>query len=318
MRNISLTILTLMLSLFCHGQTPFEKKTYVYKTVEKTAIRADLYRNTATKEARPVIVWIHGGALIGGNRLGLPEDQRKFYMDEGYNVVSIDYRLAPETKIPAILEDVKDAITWVRKNGAMLGIDPSKLYVVGHSAGGYLALATGYILKDPPKGIVSFYGYGDIRGDWYAKPDSFYVATRAHVTEQTAMSRIADTVVTMSVSGDNRGDIYMYCRQNGKWPLLVGGKDPVKDEKWFYQYCPARNVSAKYPPTILLHGDKDSDVPFQQSVEMDRELTAKNVKHKFIPVRNGEHGFDRATGVSTNPGTQEVFAEVASFLATCR
>lgn len=296
----------------------FEKRTFTYKTVGTTPIRADLYRATNSAGRKPVIVWIHGGGLIGGSRAGLPDEQRKVYMDAGYTIVSIDYRLAPETKIPAIVEDVKDAVAWVRKNSGKLGIDPAKLFVVGHSAGAYLALTLGYVLKDPPKAIISFYGYGDIRADWYAKPDPYYLATREHVTEEAAMNAIADTVVTMSDSRDRRGDIYMYCRQNGKWPLLVGGRDPVADEEWFYQYCPVKHVTAKYPPVLLIHGDKDSDVPFAQSVEMDQELQKNAVKHKFVQLSNTEHAFDRANGGLTNPDIRKVFDDVIAFLDTCQ
>ena len=88
---------------------------------------------------------------------------------------------------------------------------------------------------------------------------------------------------------------------------MVGGHDPVKEAQWFYQYCPLRNVHANYPPTLLIHGDKDTDVPFEQSVLMDQELTAKKIKHQFIKMNNYEHGFDRA---HEDKNVQKVFADV--------
>lgn len=316
MKVITLTFLLVALVANVYAQTSadgVEKKTFVYKKVGKTLIHADYYRFKGDASKKPVIVWIHGGGLINGSR-GMREELRNFYLDAGYAIVSIDYRLAPETKLPAIVEDVRDAILWVRKNSAsLLNVDPHNLYVSGHSAGGYLALVSGYILKEPPKAIVAFYGYGDIRADWYAKPDSFYVATRAHVPKETAMKLIADTAITFSTS-KSRGDIYMYSRQTGTWCQLVGGKDPVKDEKWFYQYCPLKNVRSNYPPTLLIHGDKDSDVPFEQSVQMDRELTAKNIKHQFIRMKGYEHGFDHGNGGLTNPDIHKVFEDVVTFL----
>jgi acetyl esterase/lipase len=314
-----------LLSFFCmsgysqsitEGNRTVEKTTYVYKTVGKTPIHADLYRAAGDAKVKPVIVWIHGGGLINGSRTGLKDEQRNLYIDAGYSIVSIDYRLAPEAKIPAIVEDLKDAIQWVRRKSTMLQVDPARLFVVGHSAGAYLTLVSGYILKEPPRAIVSFYGYGDIRGDWYSKPDSFYVATRPLVPEDTAMKQIADSVVTGSTAATSkgRGDIYMYTRQTGKWPLMVGGRDPQKDEQWFYKYCPLKNVRATYPPTLLLHGDKDTDVPFEQSVQMDRELTAKKIPHKFIRMKNSEHGFDHANGGLSNPDIKKAFNEVVAFL----
>ena len=53
---------------------------------------------------------------------------------------------------------------------------------------------------------------------------------------------------------------------------------------------PVRNVSAEYPPTLLIHGTKDTDVPYEQSVLMARELALHGVEHWFIPIQGGEHG----------------------------
>ena len=150
-------------------------------------IEADLYQTTEGTGLKPVIIWIHGGALMGGSRAGLSEEQKKLYLGAGYSIVAIDYRLAPETKLPAIIEDVQDAVKWVRKNAAsLLKVDSTKTFIIGHSAGGYLTLMLGSSLKKPVQGIVSFYGYGDIIADWYSKPDPYYLRTRDHVTEERA------------------------------------------------------------------------------------------------------------------------------------
>jgi acetyl esterase/lipase len=264
---------------------------------------------------KPVIIWIHGGALMGGSRARLSEEQKKLYLGAGYSIVAIDYRLAPETKLPAIIEDVQDAVKWTRKNAAsLLKVDSTKMFIIGHSAGGYLTLMLGSSLKKPVQGIVSFYGYGDIIADWYSKPDPYYLRTRDHVTEERAMKQINNTEITSSPSKE-RGDVYMYSRQNGKWPLMVGGHDPVKEPQWFYPYCPLRNVHANYPPTLLIHGDKDTDVPFEQSVLMDQELTTKKIKHQFIKMNNYEHGFDRS---HKDKNVQKVFADVLAFLNSCK
>src|SRR5687767_5047291 len=94
-----------------------DKKTFTYKTIDKIQIKADLFRTTDNTSLKPVIIWIHGGALIFGSRNDLPEEQKKFYLKAGYSVVLIDYRLAPSTKLPEIVNDVADAIQWVHKNG---------------------------------------------------------------------------------------------------------------------------------------------------------------------------------------------------------
>ena len=107
--------------------------------------------------------------------LGEPSDvaqsQAEKYLNAGYTIISIDYRLAPHTKLQQIIEDLEDAYRWVRADGPKLfRIDPNRIAVVGHSAGGYLALMAGFVLKPRPKALVSFYGYGDIAGEWYRRP----------------------------------------------------------------------------------------------------------------------------------------------------
>jgi alpha/beta hydrolase fold len=91
-----------------------------------------------------------------------------------FSVVSIDYRLAPETKLQGILEDVRDAFHWIRANAERLGVSPDRSVVCGGSAGGYLTLMTGFVLRPRPKALVSYWGYGDIVGAWYSRPDPFY------------------------------------------------------------------------------------------------------------------------------------------------
>ena len=147
------------------------KHTYTYKTVPGCNIQADVYRAPGDG-VRPVILWIHGGALIMGNRSGINTVQLQEYLNAGYTVVSIDYRLAPETKLKAIIEDLQDAYRWVREKGPdLFQADPHRIAVIGHSAGGYLTLMAGFCLNPRPRALVAFYGYGDIAGKWYSDPD---------------------------------------------------------------------------------------------------------------------------------------------------
>jgi dipeptidyl aminopeptidase/acylaminoacyl peptidase len=87
------------------------------------------------------------------------------------------------------------------------------------------------------------------------------------------------------------GKLYLYCRQQGLWPKVVTGHDPEAEPRAFDPFCPVRNVTKDYPPTLLIHGTKDTDVPYALSVQMDKELTAKGVAHEFITVPDGIHGF---------------------------
>ena len=161
-------------------------ETFVYKTVDGCEIRADVYYPRSGSGPTPVIVYIHGGALIHGSRKDIHPRQLQLYLDSGYAVVTIDYHLAPETMLPLIIEDLQDAFRWLRERGAdLLHLDSKRIAVIGHSAGGYLTLMAGFSVYPRPKALVSFYGYGDIIGDWYSKPSPFYCRMPA-VSEETS------------------------------------------------------------------------------------------------------------------------------------
>ena len=92
-----------------------EKRTHVYKRVDGVDVALDLYRPAGSGDRLPLVVWIHGGALIMGSRIGtVPPWLLAFCREQGVAVASIDYRLAPQVTAPAIVEDVRDAFTWLR------------------------------------------------------------------------------------------------------------------------------------------------------------------------------------------------------------
>jgi acetyl esterase/lipase len=274
------------------GQQARTPETHVYKTVNGLDIKADVYR-PAGGHVTPAIVWIHGGALIMGSRDTIRSFELERYLSLGYTVVAIDYRLAPETKLPAILEDVQDAYAWAQKRAGELHIDPSRIGVVGHSAGGYLALATGYLVNPRPKVIVSFYGYGDVDGPWYSQPDPYYLKNESPVSEAQAEASVGTVEVTESPKGSQRGPFYTYLRQQGLWTERVTGLNAKRDEAILRKFSPVKNVTPDYPPTMLLHGDADTDVPFQEAVDMNNALTRETVPHDFIELHGKGHGFDR-------------------------
>ena len=290
----------------------YERKTFVYKIVGQDSICADFYEISNDHIIRPVIVWIHGGALIWGSRNSLPVEQLEFYLQAGYSVLSIDYRLAPETKLEEIFEDIKDAIIWTKYNSTKLQIDPKKIFVIGHSAGGYLALMTGYRLENPPCAIISFYGYGDIQGEWINRPDTSYINWE-HISKEKAFSQIHSSTITHASSKD-RFNFYLYCRQQGIWAEIITGQDPVTESENLEQFCPVKNIQVDFPPVILIHGDKDTDVPFEQSLLLDEALSLKNVDHQLIRMTGFDHAFDKFEGGFDNNQIRDAFVEVIKFM----
>jgi acetyl esterase/lipase len=258
-------------------------KTYTFKTLDSQTnqLQADVHRPPG-EAVRPVIIFIHGGALMMGGRAMTPKPGSLLaaLLDAGYVVVSMDYRLAPQVKLPAILEDVRDACAWVRQRGPELfRIDPNELFVMGQSAGGYVTMMAGLRVQPRPRALVSFWGYGDIAGKWYSQPDTFY-RQQPLVTKEEAEK-----------SGGVK--LYLFCRQQGLWPKVLTGHDPEKEPRAFDPFCPVRNVTRDFPPTLLIHGTKDTDVPYELSVQMDKELAAKGVAHEFVTIPDGGHGFGK-------------------------
>ncbi|MEZ4860167.1 MAG: alpha/beta hydrolase [Caldilineaceae bacterium] len=289
-----------------------EPTTYTYKTVEHCALHADVYRLSTTPTPSAALVWLHGGALIYGSRKNIRLWQLARYLDAGYTVIAVDYRLAPESKLPAIITDLRDALQWVREQGpGRFGIDPTRLAVVGHSAGGYLTLMAGCCVTPQPQALVALYGYGDIVGDWYSKPDPFY-CQQPLVTEAESGRQQPGPVISEPYPGRGKDKFYLYCRQQGLWPQEVGGRDPVADPAFFAPYCPVQQVTPDYPPTLLLHGDHDTDVPYAQSVLMDAALARQQVPHELLTIPAGEHGFD---GNPDAPAAQAALAQVLHFWA---
>jgi acetyl esterase/lipase len=275
-----------------HAEPP-ASGTYVYKTVGGCEIKADVFQ-AAAGARKPAVVWIHGGALIMGSRRGLDGRFHGELLKRGFVVVSIDYRLAPETKLPGIIEDVRDAWRWVREEGSKrFGIDPDRIATAGGSAGGYLTLMTGFCLDPRPRALVSYFGYGDITTPWYSQPDAFY-RRQPLVPKEEAYRTVTDRVLSEQPAPNRRGRFYLYCRQNGIWPNEVAGHDPHTEAKWFDPYCPIRKVTAKYPPTFLIHGTEDTDVPYAESKNMAARLKECGVEHELVTVTGAGHGLSGA------------------------
>jgi dipeptidyl aminopeptidase/acylaminoacyl peptidase len=141
----------------------------------------------------------------------------------------------------------------------------------------------------PPVALVSYWGYGDIAGAWYARPDPFY-SRQPLVPKEEAYKAVGTAVLSDGSGKDNRKRFYLYCRQQGLWPKEVAGLDPDKELNALNAFCPLHHVTAKYPPTLLIHGTKDTDVPYEQSDLMDKELRRKGVKHELLTVKDAGHG----------------------------
>jgi dipeptidyl aminopeptidase/acylaminoacyl peptidase len=198
-------------------------------------------------------------------------------------------------KLPAIAEDVIDAIDWIRKTGPKaFHADPKRIVIAGGSAGGYLTMLSGIKVKPAPRALVAYWGYGDVDGDWYTKPARFYRDNFPIIDKDAAFAAVGKKVLTGTDGKDpaqkDRGLFYRYLRQNGMWTKVVTGFDPKTEKSKLDPYCPVRNITAKYPPILMIHGTKDDDVPYELSADMARELARQKVAHELVTVPDAGHG----------------------------
>ena len=242
------------------GANEVVKKTFTYKTVGKCQIKADVHARPEGGD-RPVAVWIHGGALIMGDRRWIDGQLVAELIKAGYIVVSIDYRLAPETKLPEILNDVRDAIAWIHAEGPRtFGARTAGMVVLGGSAGGYLTLGSGYLLSPRPTALVSLWGYGDIVGPWYSRPDPFY-RSQPLVSKAEALGSVGTDPISEPPPGNQRFRFYFYCRQNGLWPKEVTDMDLDAEPKAFDRFCPVRNIWRSIHPHCWCTGRRTRTYP---------------------------------------------------------
>lgn len=136
---------TLLLLLFCiftlHAQGVYKTdKDFSYVSDEETdayrkeRCKLDVYYPVDKKDF-PTIVWFHGGGLEGGGK-HIPQE----LMNRGFAVVAVNYRLSPKAQNPAYIEDAAAAVAWTFSHIEEFGGSKDKIFVSGHSAGGYLSL----------------------------------------------------------------------------------------------------------------------------------------------------------------------------------
>jgi acetyl esterase/lipase len=215
----------------------------------------------------PILVWIHGGAWLGGNKDGgifqlIPFVQR------GCFCATIEYRLSQEAKFPAQIEDCKCAIRFLRAKAKEYRLDPDRIGVWGSSAGGHLVAmlgVTGGVKELEGKG-----GWPDFSSrvnavcDWFGPSDFSKMAD--------APSRINRHLPTCPEA------------------LLIGGSLQENKEK-AAKASPVTYVTKEAPPFLIMHGDQDDVVPYNQSELLYEALKKAGVEVTFHPVKGAGHGF---------------------------
>ena len=219
--------------------------------------KLDIYVPRGDDGPHPAVIYFHGGAHVFGSKEAsfltlLP------YLEKGWAVVNVEYRLAPMAHAPAAVEDCLCAVRWVIQNGEEHGIDTSRLVLSGNSAGAHLALAAGMIPSSTGldrqcpgapievAGIVNWYG-------------------------------ITDVLERLEGPHSKPGTVQWF------------GSNP--DRRELAQFIsPLTYVRDGLPPTITIHGDSDPRIPHTQAVRLHEGLERAGVPNQLITIPGGGHG----------------------------
>lgn len=202
---------------------------------------------------RPCLFVVHGGSWRRGNNSEIAA-VNNYFANAGYQVVTINYRLAPKYPSPAQQEDVKAAFIWVKSHAAELKIDTNNFVMLGRSAGASIVLTAAYTMNEPGvKGVVGFYGANDMLWSY------------DHPTKMAIMD-------SREVQRD-----------------FLGGTPTQVREKYIAE-SPLLQVTANSVPTLLVHGKNDAHVYYEQSVRLQKKLDEFKVKNMLLTLPWATHG----------------------------
>jgi acetyl esterase/lipase len=236
----------------------------VYASIGDRQMHLDLYLpKTPAAAPMPAVVYIFGGGWVKGSKIAFRR-QAAYMATKGYAGACIEYRLSGEAKYPAAIYDSKAAVRWVRANAKKYNIDPDRIAAAGGSAGGHLALLLGTTADNP--------AYDTNEGV-------------TGVSSRVAAVAGFNPAVDLVDFGKR-----MEANSNNSVVQFLGGSYKDKSELW-HAASPTFQVNAKSAPSLFLHGDADTTVPYQQSVEMIQKLKAAGVRAELFTAPGAKHGF---------------------------
>ncbi len=244
-------------------------------TPDGAVLAVEIYQPPSALRPHPAIVTLYGGAW----QRGAPAATARFsaYMAaQGYTVFAIDYRHAPKHQFPTQIEDVQTALTWISDRATTYSIDPSRMALVGWSAGAHLAMLATYGPGAlPVQAVVSYYGPVNLAAGYYNPP-------------------VPDPIDTTAVLES-----------------FLGG-NPEELPELYRQASPISSVRPGLPPTLLIYGQRDHLVQLSYGQQMYERLTSSGNPAALIVIPWAEHAFD---AVFRGPGNQIALYYTERFLA---
>jgi acetyl esterase/lipase len=250
-----------------------------YGVFNNTPVHLDVWHKNSSSGPVPTLVYFHGGGWVFGAKDGAPNLFLP-YIERGWNVVNVEYRMAGNSVAPAAVEDSRCALRWVYNNAEKYHFDLSRIVLTGHSAGGHLALITGML----PSGT-------DLDDECPQSTDAPPLKVAAIV------NWFGITDVNDLLSGPDRKTYAI------AWIGSASNRHEIAKET-----SPLTYVRPGLPPIITIHGDHDPTVPYPQALRLKAALDQAGVKNELVTIPGGSHG-----GFSDEQ-TLRAFREIWKFL----
>jgi len=273
-------------------------------TTNSIEINISLYRAKNNKK-NITIIYYHGGGLLYGVRDDLPEIYIDKFLSSGYNLLSLDYPLAPESKLDLILKTSYESIIYyLEHHMTIFGLTNDTYILFGRSAGAYLCFMMCSMLIDNnaliPMAIISLYGYARLDEVQFNTPSKYYNRL-AQIPDVSIEKIISDRPITYGPIS-LRFSLYIKSRQEGTWiKNLCGLEDP---EKFSLDDKKLKN----FPTTILAAATLDPDVPYKISKILSKLIPNSHL----ITIYEDLHDFDRDIN---NPSGKFVYDEIIKWLS---
>lgn len=203
------------------------------------------------------------------------------YLNKGWNVVNVEYRLSGQALAPAAVKDVRCALRWVYRNAGKFNFDTDRIVVTGHSAGGHLALMTGLLTTQDGFDDNCQPGEGEkplkvaAVVNWFGPSDFGVLLQGAPLLHAHAMKWIGD--------------------QADSAALIT-------------RLSPITYVRPGLPPVITVHGDADPAAPYESAVRFHAALEKAGNANQLVTIPGGKHGFHAFEDVPTRDAYAKIFA----------
>lgn len=228
-----------------------------YATANNVELKLDVYR-PRDMNVHPTMMFFHGGGMVGGAKEGsalaiLP------FLEKGWTVVNVEYRLAKISRAPASIEDGRCALRWVYQNAKMYNFDTSRIVTMGQSAGGNLALMLGYL------------------------PSNSDFDRQCNGTEDLKVAAVLDWY---GVTDWN--DLLDGANQRN-YAMTWFGSQPDR-QQIAKTASPLTYIRAGLPPTLMIQGNEDPNVPFTHSLRLQKALNDAKVPNQLVTIQAKTHG----------------------------